>query len=400
MAVAGVALVVFRLIRMPSVLGFLVAGALIGPFAPWNPLVKDIDTIRLLADLGLVLLLFGVGLGVGWQRIRSVGATVAIISLVEMATMFTVGFQLAKAMGWTNTEGVFLGAALSISSSAILMTMLREAGQLREARGRLIVGILVVEDIAAVIFLTLLTGVAVSGQADPGAIGIIAVKLLTFGAGALVIGGLLAPRIVGFINGFQSQEATLIICLAMCFGLALAAEQLGLSAAAGAFLIGAVLGDTDHAEDMDRIMGPVRDMFAAIFFVSIGMLMDTSVAMQYLLPTVMVSVVFVVGKVISDTIGTLLAGASGREALDVGAGNAAGGRVFPGDGAGGRGERGRGGFYVSPAGRGHRADRAGLSPAVPLHQRDSQLPGPALSPAAQGLRERAGAGPVRPAQRL
>ena len=320
MAVAGVALVVFRLVRMPSVLGYLTAGVLIGPYTFRDPLVENLDTIRLLADLGLVLLLFGVGLGVGWQRIRSVGLRVIIIGGVEMTIMFALGLGLAILLGWTHTEGVFLGAALAISSSAILMTMLRESGELQKTRGQLIVGILVIEDIAAVILLTVLSGVAAEGATNPGAIGLLAAKLATFGVAVLVLGGLVAPRVTAFVNGFQSQEAMLVTGLALCFGLALAAEQLGLSAAAGAFLIGAVLGDTRHAEDMDRTMGPVRDMFAAIFFVSIGMLMDLSVAVQFILPTLAVAGVFIVGKVVADTIGTILSGHSGRESLDVGLG--------------------------------------------------------------------------------
>jgi CPA2 family monovalent cation:H+ antiporter-2 len=117
---------------------------------------------------------------------------------------------MANLLGWSKTEGVFLGAALSISSSAILMTMLRESGELLQTRGQLIVGILVIEDIAAVILLTVLTGVATSGETDPGSIVVLAVKLATFGAVALVVGALVAPRVVGFVNGFQSQEALLI----------------------------------------------------------------------------------------------------------------------------------------------------------------------------------------------
>ena len=221
---------------MPSVLGYLAAGVLIGPFT--LKLVENLDTIRVLADLGLVLLLFGVGLGVGWQRIRSVGLRVIIIGIVEMTIMFALGLALATLLGWTQTEGVFLGAALAISSSAILMTMLRESGELQQTRGQLIVGILVIEDIAAVILLTVLSGVAAEGATDPGAIGVLAAKLATFGVAVLAIGGLVAPRVTAFINGFQSQEAMLVTGLALCFGLALAAEQLGLSAAAGAFLIG------------------------------------------------------------------------------------------------------------------------------------------------------------------
>ena len=124
MAVAGGALVLFRFLKQPPVLGYLLAGVIIGPFTLSNPPVQNVDTIRLLADLGLVLLLFGIGLEFGWQRIRGVGSRVVLIAIVEMTIMFALGFEIATLLGWSGTEGVFLGAALSISSSAILMTML------------------------------------------------------------------------------------------------------------------------------------------------------------------------------------------------------------------------------------------------------------------------------------
>ena len=320
MAVAGAALVLFRQLKLPPVLGYLVAGVIIGPFALPDPPVKNLETIRLLADLGLVLLLFGIGLEFGWQRIRGVGTRVVLIAMVEMTIMFALGYEIAILLGWSGTEGVFLGAALSISSSAILMTMLRESGQLLHFRGRLIIGILVVEDFAAVVLLTVLTGVATTGTANPSEVGFLVIKLAIFGAAALVFGAFFAPRLIHFVNRFRSDETLLITGLALCFGLALAAQQLGLSAAAGAFLIGAVLGDSNHSEEMDRIMSPVRDMFAAIFFVSIGMLMDLSLARDFIIPTLVVSGVFIGGKVISVTIGTLLAGHGGRSSLNVGMG--------------------------------------------------------------------------------
>ncbi|MCH2518468.1 MAG: cation:proton antiporter [Dehalococcoidia bacterium] len=318
MAVAGGALVLCRQTRLSPVLGYLVAGVIIGPSVLRT--VENPDTIGLLADLGLILLLFGVGLELGWQRIRGVGARVVLIALVEMSIMFALGFEVAILMGWSDGEAVFLGAALTISSTAILMTMLRESGQLLHARGRLIVGILVVEDFVAVVLLTVLTGVATTGTANPQDIGLLAAKLAIFGAVALVFGALFAPRLIHFVNRFHSDETLLITGLALCFGLALAAQQLGLSAAAGAFLIGAVLGDSHHAEQLDRIMSPVRDMFAALFFVAIGMLIDLSEAVDVIVPTIVVAVVFIAGKLVSDTIGTLLVGHGGRISLGVGLG--------------------------------------------------------------------------------
>lgn len=330
MAVAGIALVVFRAINMPPVLGYLLAGVIVGPFTlsaiDIGPLasvegpVQNLQTIRLLAELGLVLLLFGIGLEIGWHRIRQVGLKVIIIGVVEMATMFAIGYELAHWLGWTQTERIFLGAALSISSSAILIKMLRDTGSLHELRGQLIVGILLVEDFVAVILLTVLAGIATAGATSLGDIGALAARLAIFAVAVLTIGALLAPRLMHYIARFESEEMVLIATLTLCFGLALAAHQLGLSAAAGAFLIGMILGDTELSEQISRLMNPLRDMFAALFFVSLGMLMDVFSIGDYLVPALVIAGVFIVGKVLADTMGTLLAGEEGRTALQVGTG--------------------------------------------------------------------------------
>ena len=330
MAVAGIALVLFRAINMPPVLGYLLAGVIVGPFTlgaiNFGPLegvqgpVQNQQTIRVLAELGLVLLLFGIGLEIGWHRIRQLGFRVIVIGVVEMGTMFVLGYELAYWLGWTQTERIFLGAALSISSSAILIKMLRDTGSLFEIRGQLIVGILLVEDFVAVILLTLLAGLSTTGSASLGDIGLLALRLGVFAIAVLTIGALLAPRLMSYIDRFESDEMVLIACLTLCFGMALAAHQLGLSAAAGAFLIGMILGDTEHSDQISRLMNPLRDMFAALFFVSLGMLMNVFSIGDYLIPALAISLVFIGGKVLADTVGTLLSGHDGRTALQVGTG--------------------------------------------------------------------------------
>ena len=233
MAVAGGALVLFRFLKQPPVLGYLLAGVIIGPFTLPNPPVKDVDTIRLMADLGLVLLLFGIGLEFGWQRIRRVGSRVIIIALVEMTIMFVLGYEIGILLGWTGLESVFLGSALSISSTAILVRMLRDTGSLFATRGRLIVGILVVEDFVAVILLTVLSGVSSTGSTDPGAIGMLAAKLIIFAVAALVFGAIIAPRLIRFVDRFHSDDTLLISSFALLFGLAIAVQPVGRSPAAG-----------------------------------------------------------------------------------------------------------------------------------------------------------------------
>ena len=282
--------------------------------------VANVDSIRLLADLGLVLFLFAIGLEFGWQRIRQMGLRVVLIGAIEITFMVALGYEIGILMGWTATEAFFLGAALSISSSAIIVKMLRDTGQMFRPHGRLIIGILVVEDFAAVILLSVLSAVGTTGATSIADVGLLSGKLVLFLLSCLVLGALFAPRLYGFVVRLKSQETLLIVSLALCFGLALVADRLGVSAAAGAFLVGTVLGDTDHSEELVRTMSPVRDIFAALFFVSIGMLIDPALIGRFIVPALIVASVFVVGKIVADTVGTFMTGHEGRTSLKVGTG--------------------------------------------------------------------------------
>ena len=282
MTVAVVALVLFRFVNRPPALGYLVAGIIVGPFTlPLFNIASPVhshETIRSLAELGLSILLFAIGLEFGWRRIRRLGLPILLIGTIEISFMVTLGYQIGQLLGWTAIESVFLGAAVSISSSAIILKMLRDTGALFSTHGRIIVGILVVEDFAAVILLSILSGVPSADTSSFSELGPLIGKLLLFLISVLIVGGVLAPRLIRRVGRFHSSEMLLVVGLALCFGLALVAERLGLSAAAGAFIIGAVLGDADYSEDLVGNMAPVRDVFSALFFVSIGMLIAVSQA--------------------------------------------------------------------------------------------------------------------------
>lgn len=320
MAVAGAVVVLFRKLNQPPILGYLIAGLIIGPFTLPTPLVSDVETIRLLADLGLVLLLFAVGLEFGWRRIRQVGLGVLVIGSLEILIMISLGYWIGRLLGWTTQEAIFLGAALSISSSAILIKVLQDTGKLNTLSGRLIVGILVVEDFAAVVLLTMLSGIASTGTANLSDVGLLVMKLAIFSVASLALGAVFVPRIIKFVAGFQSRETLLLASLAFCFLLALLGQSLGISAAAGAFLIGAVVGDTEESQHIVEVIEPIRDMFAALFFVSIGMLIDIGLLKDHLLSAVIVSAVFIVGKIVANAAGTFMTGQGGRVSLEVGMG--------------------------------------------------------------------------------
>jgi CPA2 family monovalent cation:H+ antiporter-2 len=317
---AAAALFVFRLLRQPPILGFLLAGIIIGPYTFKQLAVLDTESIRRIADLGLVVLLFALGIEFGWDRIRRVGLRVVFIAGAEVAFMVWLGYQVGLAMGWSNTEAFFLGSALSISSSAVLARLLRDSGQLSSRRGQLIIGILVIEDFAAVVLLSVLTGVATTGVSDMPHIGELAGKLAIFAIAALVLGTLIVPRLFALIERLGSSEMLLLAGLGLCFGIAELAAEFELSAAAGAFLIGTVVGDSAHSQLIERMTAPVRDLFGAIFFVSIGMLVNFAGVGDWIAPAIIVIVVFMAGKLIIVTVATFLAGEGPKTAVEVGTG--------------------------------------------------------------------------------
>jgi len=319
MVVAGAVTLLFRQLRQPLVLGYLLAGFLLGPHTLPVPLVTDVHTISLLADLGLVLLLFGIGLEFSWSKIREIGMSVLVIGGIEITTMIVLGYSLGRLLGWSTTDAIFLGAALHISSSAIIVKMLRDTHKLQHIFSRLIIGILVVEDFAAIIIIAILSGVATTGIADVGDAGFLVLKLFIFVVVSLVLGTIIVPKIISFTHRFHSKEALLVTSLGLCFAMALFSNYLGLSVAIGAFLIGSIIGDTEQAEEVIEVLTPVRIMFAAFFFVAIGMLIDVT-GFTDVVPAVIVALVFIAGKVLGNTTATFLTGRDGKTSLQVGMG--------------------------------------------------------------------------------
>ena len=206
MAVAAGGLALTRLVGQPTVLGYLLAGVLIGPYTLPNPPISNLDTIGLLAELGLVLLLFGIGLELGWRRIRGIGFQVLVIGVVEISVLTLLGVWIASLLpGIDGSLGLYLGGAIAISSSAILLKGLRDSGNLNSGWGQTIVGILLVEDFAAVILLTILAGLATTGSANLADAGLLVAKLGIFCVAALVFGTLLGSRLMHLLSRSQSD---------------------------------------------------------------------------------------------------------------------------------------------------------------------------------------------------
>ncbi|MDD5095192.1 MAG: cation:proton antiporter [Dehalococcoidia bacterium] len=318
MVTAGAVTLLFRKLNQPLIIGYLIGGILLGPYSLSFPGVGDPNTIRLLADLGLVLILFALGLEFGWGKIRQMGIAVMFIAVVESLTMICIGYGLGRLLGWGSKESLFLGAALVVTSTAIIGKTMKDAGESNRSFSPVVIGVSVVEDFIAVILIAVLAGMATTGTADLSDIGSLVFRLLIFLIVSLKLGPFIVRRIINYTHQFQSEEVLLIVSLGLCFGMAVIGDTLGLSAAAGAFIMGALIGDTQHSPAITKAVTPIKDMFAAIFFITIGMLVNIRDIKDFIIPTIAVFMVFVLGKILINTLATLMVGYKLKTSLEVG----------------------------------------------------------------------------------
>lgn len=318
MIVAALATIIFRHFKQPVVLGYILAGAIIGPHTPPFPLITDEHAIETLAQLGVIFLMFALGLEFSLRKLRKVGSTAFIAASLEILLMIVLGYQLGRAFGWNTMDSIFLGAILSISSTTIIIKALEGLGKTREPFAGLIFGILIVEDILAIVMIALLSGFAVTGQIEPGQVGMTILGLSSFLGILLIAGLILIPRLLDYVGKFKSDEMLLVTVVGLCFGVSLVTVKLGYSIALGAFLIGAIIAEARQIAKIESLMHPVRDLFSAVFFVSIGLLIDPQLIVKYAWPILAITAVVVVGKVFTCTLGCFLSGNDTRTSMRVG----------------------------------------------------------------------------------
>jgi CPA2 family monovalent cation:H+ antiporter-2 len=320
MIVAGLVTVVFHRFKQPVVLGYILAGVIIGPHTPPFPLIHDKEAIDTLAELGVILLMFSIGLEFSLRKLKQVGWSALIAAPLGILLMLWIGFQIGRLFGWSIMDSVFLGAMISVSSTIIIAKSLTDLGKTKERFAQLIFGILIVEDILAIVMIVLLSGIAMTGSLNGVAIGISLGKLGIFLVATLVVGLLAVPRLIGYVARFKSNEMLLITVLALCFGFSLLAAKLGYSVALGAFIIGAVIAESREIHRIEILTEPIRDMFSAMFFVAIGLLIDPKLLAQHWLPVTVITIGVVLGQILSCAFGSFLAGNDPRTSLRVGLG--------------------------------------------------------------------------------
>ncbi len=316
LCVAAVTTVVFQRLRQPVVLGYILAGLIIGPHVP-IPLVANTAVVQTLSEVGVILLMFSLGLEFSLRKLIQLGPTAGVTAIIQCGLMLWLGFVVGRAFGWTSLESVFCGALIAISSTTIIAKAFDE----QKVRGRLrevVVGVLIVEDLIAILLMAALTAISTGAGLSAGALALTLGKLAGFLLGLVVFGLLLIPRMVRYIVRLKRKETTLVASVGICFAVSLLALEFGYSVALGAFLAGSLVAESGEAKEVEHVVEPVRDVFAAIFFVSVGMLIDPALVLENWVAIAVLTVVVILGKVVGVSLGAFLTGNGTRTSVQTG----------------------------------------------------------------------------------
>ena len=304
---AGLVTLLFKKLKQPVVLGYIVAGILAGPAIKEIPTVTDVESIRIWADIGVVFLLFALGLDFSFKKLMKVGGTAVIGAVTVVIGMMTFGYITGLSLGWGHMNSLFLGGMLSMSSTTIIFKAFDDMGLRNQRFAGVVFGILVVEDLFAVLLMVLLSTLAVSKHVEGMELLDSVIKLGVFLLFCFVVGIYLIPSFLKRARTFLNDETLLIVSIGLCLGMVMIATKAGFSSALGAFVMGSILAETIDAEHIEHIVKPVKDLFGAIFFVSVGMLIDPVLLWEYKIPILLFA-----------TFGVLLSGQTVKVAIQSG----------------------------------------------------------------------------------
>ena len=315
---AGVTTVIFKWLKQPVVLGYIIAGFLIGPNFEWFPVINDHTSVETWSEIGMVFMLFGIGLEFSFKKLKKVGGTVGVTALTELVTMCVVGFLLGKLLGWSQMDCIFLGAMLSISSTTIIAKAFDDMKLHREKFSGNVIGELVVEDLEAVLLMVILSTLAVSKTFNGMQL---VSSMLKLGFFLLVwfLGGIfLVPTVLKWSRKFMSEETLTVFSVGLCFMMVVLANLAGFSSALGAFIMGSILAETLEAEMIHKVTTPIKNLFGAVFFVSVGMMVDPQILVDYWWQILVVTLVLLLFKPLSNVAGRLIAGVGLKQSMQGG----------------------------------------------------------------------------------
>lgn len=318
MTIAAAMTLLCHRFRQPVVIGYLVAGFIIGPYTPPLTLVRDLDSIHAMAELGLVFLMFALGLEFCLPKLRKVWTSAILGASFEVLGMLGIGYFLGRFFGWSYGDSIFLGAILSMSSTTIIIKVFMDLKLLKEDFAQVVFGILILEDIVAVLILSILSGIGASAGDKAFLFAASMSKVFLFIVLFIVFGLLLVPRFLHWVAAFKAKEMLGIVVLGLCLAGSFLATIFGFSVALGAFLIGVVIAASDEVTQVEDWIYPVRDMFSAIFFVSAGMLIQPHVLWEYKWPIIIITLATLLGKIVTDAAGSFLSGINLKTSFKIG----------------------------------------------------------------------------------
>ncbi|MFL9829262.1 cation:proton antiporter [Flavobacterium sp. ST-87] len=315
---AGIAVLLFKIIKQPLVLGYLIAGFLAGNHFDFFPSVKDVHSVEVWAEIGVIFLLFSLGLEFSFKKLMKVGGTASITAITQIIAMVLIGYLVGQWMGWKEMDCIFLGVILSISSTTIILKTFDELGVKAQQFAGIVIGSLIVQDIVAILMMVLLSTVAVSQQFSGGEL-LLSVLKLGFFLVAWFVGGIFfIPTLLKKTKHLLTDEMMLILSLALCLMMVILASNVGFSPALGAFIMGSIIAETTQAEHIEHLIKPVKDLFGAVFFVSVGMLINPATLYEYAIPVMILTLVTIFGQSISSTVGALISGQPLKQSVQTG----------------------------------------------------------------------------------
>ena len=317
---AAIMTLLFKMLKQPLVLGYIIAGVLVSSNFEWFPSIssEEVKNVNVMAEIGIIFLLFSLGLEFSFKKLAQVGGSSSVSAIIEAIGMAALGYVSGKILGWSAMDSIYLGAALAVSSTTIIIKAVEELGLKKKKFASLVFGILIVEDLITIAILVLLTTLSVSQQAPGTEMLLSILKLIFFLILWFVIGIFFIPTILKKARNLMNDETLLIVSVAMCLLMVYLAAQAGFSYALGAFVMGSLLAETTKAERIEHLVKPVKDLFGAIFFVSVGMMIDLKMIGEYAIPILLITIVCIAGKVLTTGFGAFISGNSLRVSLQTG----------------------------------------------------------------------------------
>ena len=316
--VAGIVTIIFKKLKQPLVLGYIVAGFLVSPHMPYTMSVIDESDIKTWADIGVIFTLFSLGLDFSFKKIVKMGASPIIAMVVIVFSMMMLGISVGHGFGWSKMDCIFLGGMLAMSSTTIIYKAFDDMGLRQQKFAGMVMSVLILEDILAIVMMVMLSAIAGGSNPDGEQMLGSIVKIGFFLVLWFIVGIFAIPWFLRSVRKLVNSETLLIVALGLCCGMAVLSTKVGFSSAFGAFVMGSILAETVEAEKIIKLVEPVKNLFGAIFFVSVGMLVDPKILVEYALPILALVCTILVGQAILGTLGFMLGGESLKSAMRCG----------------------------------------------------------------------------------